>query len=170
VDNRVTKAINREALTRFPAAPGDWRDILEARPADAEPPPFGPLPDLTARPPEAAPPLTIPPPPPAASAPSFFLMAGAEPERTTSAPAPRSGYTLQVASFHTAKAARRGASRLEKDGLSPFIQPARVKGRTYHRIYHGRYSSRAEAQAAGRKLKKRGRIQDFRVKTLPVDR
>jgi cell division septation protein DedD len=65
-------------------------------------------------------------------------------------------YTVHLASFQEIGNAEKYLDRLTSAGETAFISESTVRGALWHRVMSGRFSSKSEAEAHGRDLKRRG--------------
>lgn len=77
-------------------------------------------------------------------------------------------YTLQVGSHPSLGEAQTQMTNLEALGLQPYLRSVELKGKgVWHRIFIGGYSSKEEADKAGRQYKATKRISSFIVANRP---
>lgn len=151
----------KESIASQPALPDLRKTLPEPEPKPAAPIP--PLPEVV------APPLPEPPAAAAAAAESTSTSPPAstpKPASTHSAPAPaptpspsqepqhESHWSVVLASLDNRAAAEVEAARLRKQGVSVEIREYVSGAKRGYRVGHGRYGSRAEAQAAFNALKR----------------
>jgi cell division septation protein DedD len=108
--------------------------------------------DAAAVPPAAAVPVAAAQNAPEAPAPT---LAAAAP--TAESPAPRTGprvFTLQMKAFSRADEAEAFADKLRRNGRDVRVEPADIRGRTWHRVRLGRFSDWNEALAAKTEFEK----------------
>jgi cell division septation protein DedD len=91
-------------------------------------------------------------------------------EEETAAPAEKSEaaahgkYTLQIGSFPSAGEAKSRMDALSAQGLHPFVRSAQVKGLgTRFRLFVGDFSSREDAEKAGKEYQSQRMIESFLV-------
>ena len=72
------------------------------------------------------------------------------------APVPRSGYLIQVSSFHNARDADRLKAQLALLGLRAQVNKASIKGSDWYRVRVGPYNSTESVQAARKQLASNG--------------
>lgn len=108
-----------------------------------------------------APPASPPIQPQSPPAPSTAASRPAKPQ-TSSAPAPTArqdfGFTVILASFGVKDNADQALAKLLSAGLPAFIHPVDIDSKVYYRLMVGNFPSRADAEAYGRRIEKKGLI------------
>lgn len=66
--------------------------------------------------------------------------------KKTSQPSQASYYTLQVGAFSSINSVEAFKETLTKKGYHPLVEKVTVEGKTWYRVYVGKYSSKEEAQ------------------------
>ncbi len=81
----------------------------------------------------------------------------ASPDAGTPSPArPAASWTATAGSYRDRRNAEQVAASLADQGLDADIERVTVRGQTFYRVRAGRYSSKSDAEAAGRKVEAAG--------------
>ena len=73
-------------------------------------------------------------------------------------------FTLQIGSYPSAAEAKSKMDALQAQGLRPYVRSAQVKGLgTRFRLFVGDFSSREDAEKAGKKYQSQRMIESFLV-------